>query len=120
MRGPDSFSDTERARPPQPSPRAAAERIGPYVRRTPVLRATVGGRPIAFKLEFLQVTGSFKARGALNALLTRREARGVVNHVVPASGGNHGLGVAAAARWLGVSATVFVPGPVPEVKARRI
>jgi threonine dehydratase len=41
-------------------------------------------------------------------------------HVVTASGGNHGLGVAAAARWLGVGATVYVPGPVPEVKARRI
>jgi threonine dehydratase len=40
--------------------------------------------------------------------------------VVTASGGNHGLGVATAARWLGVPATVFVPATVPEVKARRI
>ncbi|HEX4834107.1 MAG TPA: pyridoxal-phosphate dependent enzyme [Trebonia sp.] len=114
------ITDQGRAQPSPPSPRAAAERIGPYVRRTPVLRATVAGRPVAFKLEMLQVTGSFKARGALNALLSRREARGVVNHVVTASGGNHGLGVATAARLLGVGATVFVPGPVPEVKARRI
>jgi threonine dehydratase len=43
-----------------------------------------------------------------------------VGHVVTASGGNHGLGIAAAARWLGIGATVFVPGAVPEVKARRI
>jgi threonine dehydratase len=99
---------------------AAAEQISPYIRRTPLLRATAGGRPVALKLEFLQVTGSFKIRGALNALLTRRAAGGRPSHVVTASGGNHGLGVAAAARWLGVGATVYVRGPVPEVKARRI
>ncbi|HEX8008824.1 MAG TPA: threonine/serine dehydratase [Trebonia sp.] len=96
--------------------RAAAERIAPYVRRTPVLRAVADGRPVAFKLEHLQVAGVFKIRGALNALLTA----GPVPRVVTASGGNHGLGVATAARWLGIPATVFVPGTVPEVKARRI
>jgi threonine dehydratase len=101
-------------------PRAAAERISALARRTPLLRATANGRPVAFKLEFLQVTGSFKVRGALNALLTRQAERGVLDHVVTASGGNHGLGVAAAARWLGIRATVYVPGSVPEVKARRI
>jgi threonine dehydratase len=99
---------------------AAAEKISPYVRRTPMLRATVNGRPVAFKLEFLQVTGSFKIRGALNALLARAASGGRPSHVITASGGNHGLGVAAAARWLGVGATVYVPGPVPEAKARRI
>jgi threonine dehydratase len=85
------------------------------VRRTPVLRATVDGRPVTLKLEHLQVTGVFKIRGALNALLTSKPAR-----VATASGGNHGLGVATAARWLDIPATVFVPGTVPEVKARRI
>jgi threonine dehydratase len=99
---------------------AAADRLSPYIRRTPLLRTSVNGRPLAFKLEFLQVTGSFKIRGALNALLTRRAGRGATSHVVTASGGNHGLGVAEAARLLGVDATVYVPGPVPEVKARRI
>jgi threonine dehydratase len=96
--------------------RVAAGRIAPYVRRTPVLRAVADGRAVAFKLEHLQVTGVFKIRGALNALL----AAGPVPRVVTASGGNHGLGVATAARWLGIPATVFVPGTVPEVKARRI
>lgn len=80
-----------------------------------MLRATADGRPVAFKLEHLQVAGVFKIRGALNALLENRPAQ-----VVTASGGNHGLGVATAARWLGVPATVFVPVTVPEVKARRI
>jgi len=85
---------------------------------------SANARPLAFKLEFLQLTGSFKIRGALNALLSRGAGRGAgrgaVSHVVTASGGNHGLGVAVAARLLGIDATVFVPGPVPEVKARRI
>jgi len=100
--------------------RAAADRLSPHIRRTPLLRVSVNGRPLAFKLEFVQVTGSFKIRGALNALLSRGAGRGSASHVVTASGGNHGLGVAVAARLLGVDATVYVPGPVPEVKARRI
>ena len=130
--------------PPTPAAyRAAAARIAPYVRRTPVLRATADGRPVAFKLEQLQVTGVFKIRGALNALLENHPADpprmgGLSSRmggsrppsplavppsppgVVTASGGNHGVGVATAARWLGVPATVFVPATVPEVKARRI
>ena len=101
--------------------RAAAGRIAPYVRRTPVLQASSGGRPVAFKLEHLQVTGVFKIRGALNALLTGRpELAGQPERVVTASGGNHGLGVATAAAWLGVPATVYVPATVPDTKARRI
>jgi len=80
-----------------------------------VLSARVDGRPVCLKLEHLQVTGVFKIRGALNSLLLTHPPR-----VVTASGGNHGLGVATAARWLGIPATVFVPGTVPEAKARRI
>ncbi|HEX6449825.1 MAG TPA: serine/threonine dehydratase [Trebonia sp.] len=98
----------------------ARTRIAPYIRRTPVLRATADGRPVAFKLEHLQVAGVFKIRGALNALLSAGARDGGLDRVVTASGGNHGLGVATAARWLGVPATVFVPGTVPEVKASRI
>jgi threonine dehydratase len=82
-----------------------------------MLRATVDGRPVTLKLEHLQVTGVFKIRGALNALLARGDDP---ERVITASGGNHGLGVATAARWLGVPATVFVPGTVPAAKARRI
>jgi threonine dehydratase len=76
----------------------------------------VDGRPLALKLEHLQLTGSFKIRGALNSLI----AKGTPDHVVTASGGNHGLGVARAAQLLGVSATVFVPVSAPEGKVRRI
>ena len=96
-----------------PEIRAAAERIRPYIRRTPLLELRRTLRQsldwdIVLKLESLQVTGSFKPRGALNAMLTlpRRQIEG---GVVTASGGNHGLGVAYAARALGVPATVYVP-----------
>ncbi|GAA3991430.1 threonine/serine dehydratase [Thermobifida alba] len=106
---------------PRPTPtaldvRLAAERIAPHLRRTPLLRARLRGRPLLLKLEHLQITGAFKLRGALNALL----AGDVGGRVVTASGGNHGLGVATAARMLGVSATVYVPETVPEVKERRL
>ncbi|WP_285506651.1 serine/threonine dehydratase [Actinokineospora sp. NBRC 105648] len=95
---------------------AAAGRIAPYARRTPVLRAEIDGRPVVLKLEHLQRTGSFKFRGALNALL----GGGRPTHVVTASGGNHGLAVATAAHLLGLAATVFVPEGAPEAKTRRI
>ena len=101
MRPAEVSRHPERTPPTPAAYRAAAARIAPYVRRTPVLRATADGRPVAFKLEQLQVTGVFKIRGALNALLENHPAQ-----VVTASGGNHGLGVATAARWLGVPATV--------------
>ena len=96
---------------------AAAERIGPYVRRTPVMRVEVDGRPVVLKLEQLQLTGSFKVRGALNALLGAAERP---ERVVTASGGNHGLAVATAAALLGLPATVYTPESVPAAKARRI
>jgi threonine dehydratase len=95
---------------------AAAETIRPYARRTPIMRTTLHGRPVVFKLEHLQLSGSFKLRGAVNALSRgERPAR-----VVTASGGNHGLAVATAARLLGIPATVYVPESAPESKTRRI
>ncbi len=100
-----------------PDVAAAASRIAPYVRRTPIMRAEVDGRPVVLKLEHLQRTGSFKVRGALNALLgapTRPE------RVVTASGGNHGLAVATAAALLDLPVTVYTPESVPAAKARRI
>ncbi|OZM73452.1 threonine dehydratase [Amycolatopsis antarctica] len=102
-----------------PSPadvRAAAEAVRPYVRRTPLLRTEVDGRPLLLKLEHLQRSGSFKLRGATNALLAGDRP----STVVTASGGNHGLGVATAAVALGVPATVFVPTSAPAGKVRRI
>lgn len=96
--------------------RKAAETIRPYARRTPVLRAEVDGRPLVLKLEHLQRGGSFKLRGAANALAAGPRP----DHVVTASGGNHGLGVATAAALLGLPATVYVPESAPAAKARRI
>jgi threonine dehydratase len=97
---------------------AAAERIAPHIRRTPILAAELAGRPVLLKLENLQVSGSFKARGALNAVLATADAG--AEGVVAASGGNHGLGVAYAAGRAGLSATIVVPDTVPEEKARRL
>jgi threonine dehydratase len=94
----------------------AAARIAPHVRRTPVLRAEVDGRPLVLKLEHLQRGGSFKLRGAVNALAAG--PRPV--HVVTASGGNHGIAVATAAASLGLPATVYVAVTAPEGKTRRI
>ena len=95
---------------------AAADRLQPYVRRTPLLRLSLDGRPLLLKLEQLQLSGSFKLRGAMNAMLAGHTHQ----HIVTASGGNHGLGVATGASLLGITATVFVPESVPEIKARRI
>ena len=99
----------------------AHTRIKPHVRRTPVLELEAGalglGHPLVLKLEQLQVTGSFKARGAFNALL----ARPVPSvGVAAASGGNHGAAVAFAARAMGHPARVFVPDWADPVKAERI
>jgi threonine dehydratase len=109
--------------PPSVAPEdyaAAARRIGPYVRRTPLLTVRADGREVSLKLEHLQAAGVFKIRGALNALLARREGGQQFTSVVTASGGNHGLGVATAARWLDIPATVYVPATVPDIKASRI
>lgn len=103
--------------PSRPDVEAAAHRIAGSVRRTPQLDAVVAGVPVSFKLEQLQVTGSFKARGALNAVLS---LVGPPAAVVAASGGNHGLGVAWAAGQLGIFATVVVPEPTPAEKTRRL
>jgi threonine dehydratase len=89
--------------------------LSQYVRRTPIMRTSADGRPLVFKLEHLQLTGSFKIRGAVNKLLSLNVAE-----VVTASGGNHGIAVAQAAQLLGAHATVFVPVTAPETKTRRI
>ncbi|NKE58975.1 pyridoxal-phosphate dependent enzyme [Lentzea sp. PSKA42] len=93
--------------------------LSQYVRRTPVMRVSVDGRPLVFKLEHLQLTGSFKIRGAVNKLLSLNVPKNV-SEVVTASGGNHGIAVAQAAQLLGAHATVFVPVTAPETKTSRI
>ncbi len=79
----------------------------------------VGSRevPVTLKLELLQHTGSFKPRGAFHRVLTAPERPSLV---VAASGGNHGLAVAHAARALGIEAEVFVPESAPAVKVAGI
>jgi threonine dehydratase len=102
---------------------AATERlIRPYLRRTPVLQADLadfGGAPLplGLKLEFLQHSGSFKARGAFANLLTRQLPSA---GVCAASGGNHGAAVAYAAMQLKVPATIFLPSVTSPAKAARI
>ncbi|WP_410640957.1 threonine/serine dehydratase [Amycolatopsis sp. lyj-346] len=91
----------------------AAARIEGRVRRTPVLAADEG---VWFKLEQLQHTGSFKARGAFNRIL----AAGAQTGVVAASGGNAGLAVAYAAREFGLPARVYVPATAPAVKVAKL
>ncbi len=93
---------------------AAARRIAGFVRHTPVLSIDVNGRQAELKLECLQVSGTFKARGAFNRLLANRDRLG--NGVAAASGGNHGIAVATAAARLGVPAHIFVPGVAPMAK----
>ncbi|KAA5610350.1 threonine/serine dehydratase [Rhodovastum atsumiense] len=104
---------------------AAASRIAPWIRHTPVLRLAPGdlGLPLALslKLELLQYTGSFKTRGAFNHLLTLRETGSLPPAgVIAASGGNHGAAVAYAAQTLGVPAEIFVPEATPPAKLARI
>lgn len=101
---------------------AAEAIIRPHVRRTPVIEVPASefgltGAPIAFKLEFTQASGSFKARGAFTNLLMR-DGTGV--GVVAASGGNHGAAVAYAAMKLGVAAHIFVPEIASPAKIARI
>src|SRR5687768_16187393 len=98
---------------------AAARRLRGVVRRTPLRRtpalSDLAGGDVFLKLENEQLTGSFKLRGAFNALAALDlETRG--RGVVASSAGNHGLGVAHAARHFGVAATIFVPRSAPQVK----
>lgn len=99
--------------------RAAQRRVDPFIRRTPVLTSAtldaLSGRRLWFKCEVFQKTGSFKFRGATNAvrMLTDAEAaRGVVTH----SSGNHAQALALAARMRGIPAHVVMPSNSAEIK----
>jgi len=98
---------------------AAARRISDLARRTPLVQSTplsdVAGGDVYLKLENEQITGSFKLRGALNAIASLPpdlRARGIV----ASSAGNHGLGIAYAARYYNVPVTIFVPRTAAQVK----
>jgi len=101
----------------------AADRIRQSVTETPVEQITGlvpdPGSDVIFKLENLQQTGSFKLRGASNKILSL-SAEQASRGVIAASNGNHGLGVAAAARRAGISAEVYVSSHVSPAKAKRI
>ncbi|MEV4564756.1 serine/threonine dehydratase [Nonomuraea sp. NPDC049419] len=90
---------------------AAAARISGHVLRTPVIE--VAPR-LWLKLELLQHSGSFKVRGAFNRIMSAGDLPAA--GVIAASGGNHGLAVAFAARALGVRAEIFVPTVTSPVK----
>jgi threonine dehydratase len=104
---------------------AARDRIAPLVRRTPILPASAAKRPlgenldVTLKLELLQATGSFKARGASNKLLSLDPAE-LANGIVTASGGNHGLATARAGYLAGVRTDIFLPGNATPEKIAKI
>jgi threonine dehydratase len=104
---------------------AARLRIAPHIRKTPTLAYTqlkdggAGGMSVTLKLELLQAAGSFKARGAMNRLMTLSEGqRG--RGIVTASGGNHGLAIARSAHVLGARAQIFLPSNVVPDKVAKL
>jgi len=114
---------TQPERPTLDTVCAARERIGDAIRRTPIIvaqpaRTAFSEAPLLLKLECLQVTGSFKPRGALSRATTF--APGSIRGLITASGGNHGLGVAYAAHRLGLGAVVYLPESAPAEKAEKL
>lgn len=99
----------------------AYARIRAHVRCTPITAADADllgfEADVTLKLETLQYSGSFKARGAFNALLAEQTGEA---GVIAASGGNHGAALAFAARQLGIRAEVFVPVTAPAAKVERL
>jgi threonine dehydratase len=100
---------------------AAWRLIRPHVRRTPAIELLAGSfgveAPLALKLESLQVSGSFKGRGAFHKLLASKVPPA---GIIAASGGNHGAAAAYAARALGHKAEIFVPTIASPAKVARL
>lgn len=95
---------------------AARKRIAPHVRLTPVVRWR---DDVWLKLELLQHSGSFKARGACNRIFAAAEEQ-LAQGAMTASGGNHGLGVAYAAARRRIAATIFLPEKAPRSTGERL
>ncbi len=116
--------ETENFQPPSWAEILAAHaRIAPRIHRTPVLTSSsldaMSGARLFFKCENLQKTGSFKIRGASNAILSlsnQEASRGIVTQ----SSGNHGAAVACAAAWRAVPAYIVMPKNAPKVKVHAI
>jgi threonine dehydratase len=101
----------------------AHARIAPRIHRTPVLRSAtldaICGAELFFKCENLQKTGSFKIRGATNAIFSLTDAE-AARGIVTLSSGNHGAAVACAAAWRGVPAWIVMPKNAPAVKCKAV
>ncbi|MBP7190393.1 MAG: serine/threonine dehydratase [Rickettsiaceae bacterium] len=98
----------------------AYQRIKGYLHQTPIVTSETLddalGHKIYFKVESLQKTGAFKVRGSLNHLLALKEERKLPSKVVAYSTGNHGIGLAWAAKKLGISARIYLPENTAQVK----
>jgi len=92
---------------------SALKRVSPYIHHTPIVSSEnldfMLGSKILFKAESLQKTGAFKVRGVLNHLLSLKELGHLPEKVVAYSTGNHGIGVAYAAKKLGIKARIYLP-----------
>ena len=105
--------------------KVARSRIAPHIRRTPLLQAKALKQPIAdcdslwLKLECLQAIGSFKARGAVNKLLSLPPET-LQRGIITASGGNHGLAVAYAGWIAKVPTIIYLPYNTPPAKAEKL
>ncbi|HKR98707.1 MAG TPA: pyridoxal-phosphate dependent enzyme, partial [Candidatus Dormibacteraeota bacterium] len=93
----------------------ARERIANRIRRTPALRTDID-ELLVLKAENLQLTGSFKVRGAFNAVLRLREREPTVRAVCTVSSGNHGQALACAAKACGLDAVVVIPEGANPIK----
>jgi threonine dehydratase len=103
----------------------ARKRIAPYVRRTPLARSAwlsdLTGAMVSLKLESLQLSSSFKSRGAFNAVIARLERLGrAPAQLVTASAGNHGRALAAAAEAFHLPLIVYTPVDAPKTKLAAI
>jgi threonine dehydratase len=103
--------------------RTARRRISPRIHRTPVITSEsldeMAGAPLFFKCENLQKTGSFKIRGATNAVFSLTDEVAKQGVVAPSSG-NHGAALALAARWRGIPAWIIMPSNTSTVKLRAV
>lgn len=101
----------------------AHRRVAPRIHRTPVLTSAsldvLAGARLFFKCENLQKTGSFKIRGATNAIFSLSDVQ-AANGVVTPSSGNHGAAIACGAAWRGIPAWIVMPKNAPQVKVRAV
>ncbi|MCU0419009.1 MAG: pyridoxal-phosphate dependent enzyme [Cyclobacteriaceae bacterium] len=102
---------------------ATHERIRPFIHRTPILTSAgldaMAGCQLFFKCENFQKVGAFKARGAMNGVLSLREAdrqKGVATH----SSGNHAQAIARAAQMAGIPAYIVMPNNAPQIKKKGV